>query len=202
MTDEKGQNRDDAFVDFETQLDRNTAAFLAASFATLQPLAEDRTARMLGLVPDAKRSLDSNKLKSARTAAHVGVEGLAALLRARGWKTTALDIIHWEDGKSSGVPPAVIAAIADELHVETYRLTKAIESPAVSRLDSLRESAMLKSLVARVAKARSLSTEAAFSFLDESQPSFAYRGNASDEQYLQILAQFVSHLEESGGTDG
>jgi hypothetical protein len=61
---------------------------------------------------------------------------------------------------------------------------------------------MLKSLVARVAKARSLSTEAAFSFLDESQPSFAYRGNASDEQYLQILAQFVSHLEESGGTDG
>jgi transcriptional regulator with XRE-family HTH domain len=184
----------DADSDHVEDNDIATSALMTASFVARPPLAEDRTAQMLGLVPDPSQSLDSKRLKTARMAAGLGVEKLASRLRERGWTTKPLDVIQWEAGQSSGVPPAVIAAIADELNIEPDRLTRtAVE--ATSRLERLRESALLQSLVDRIAQAKSLSQDAAFALLERSQPSFAYRGNPDDEQYLRILERFVEQLE-------
>ncbi|HEY4267006.1 MAG TPA: hypothetical protein VGM94_02330 [Galbitalea sp.] len=173
-----------------------TAALVAAHFAQRAPLADDPTAQLLGLVPDAQRALDSAALRRARSAAKLGVEQLADRLSDRGWSVRPPLVISWESGATSSVPPALIAAIADELRVEVTKLTRRGSAPAESRLDKLRDTPRLQALLTRLARARSISEASAFALLEGSQSSFAFRGAPEDEQYLLILERFVDQLEK------
>jgi len=151
---------------------------------------------MHGLVPDPQRALDSASLRRARSTAKLGVEQLAARLSDRGWSVRPPLVISWESGATSSVPPALIAAIADELHVEVAKLTRRGGAHAESRLDRLRDTPRLQALLTRLARARSISEASAFALLEGSQSSFAFRGAPEDEQYLLILERFVDQFEK------
>lgn len=181
------ENPDDALSEVE--------ALISAHFVDAKPLADDPTARMLGLVPDPTRALNRNALTALRKSADIGVEGLATRLRARGWAVSPRDVLAWERG-TVPVAPALIAAIAEELRVAPDRLTRQSAAPEqVSPMVRVRESAAFQALSERLARARGSSTSTAAEALLQSPAAFAYRGHPDDAVLLAVLEHFVADVE-------
>lgn len=85
---------------------------------------DDPIAQMLGLVEDGSVLLDGRKLASARRAAGFNLAQLVDQLRLRGWEVTVKHASSWERNRINP-PPAIINAIADELHLQTDKLLAA-----------------------------------------------------------------------------
>lgn len=171
-----------------------TAALVAEHLAQRPILNEDPIARRLGLVPDRERMLDPAALKRYRKRANLGVEALADRLKLRGWRTRPVEVLAWEAGNTTSVPPAIVAAIAEELGLSPTDLIRQVPNPAPNRLERLGRD-QLAALVERIAKSKAISSIAALDLLERSQASFVFRGEPNDEQFLLILERFVQALE-------
>ncbi len=86
--------------------------------------ADDPIALMLGLVPDPAVVVNGRKLAAARKRTHLDLGQLIDRLRARGWDVTTQQGLQWELGHPQ-LPPALIAAMAEELSVEDHALLTA-----------------------------------------------------------------------------
>jgi hypothetical protein len=91
--------------------------------ALVPPLEADPIAISLGLLPDPNRPLDGEALRNARKHARLSVSDLAGRLQARGWQTRTREVYEWEGQPAAEVPPAIIAALAEELAVPAAKLT-------------------------------------------------------------------------------
>jgi transcriptional regulator with XRE-family HTH domain len=117
-------------LDDLTEQDRRRASEVCASLAVAWnvgqldpgPLERDPVAVSLGLVPDPTRPLNGVALKQARLRSGLTVSALASRLRERAWDTRTADVYTWERQHAAAVPPAVIAALAEELAVPETRL--------------------------------------------------------------------------------
>jgi transcriptional regulator with XRE-family HTH domain len=94
--------------------------------AVAPPLADDRTAAMLGLLPDPNLRLDPAALRRTRQRAGLNADDLATQLSDRGWEITAGQVFHWENRDTAEVPPALIEAIAAVFHIEVARLVAGV----------------------------------------------------------------------------
>ena len=86
--------------------------------------ADDPVALLLGLVPDPAVVVNGRKLAAARKRARLDLGQLVDHLRARGWDVTTQQGLQWELGQPQ-LPPALIAALAEELSVEDDALLAA-----------------------------------------------------------------------------
>lgn len=86
------------------------------------PLNQDPLAISLGLIPDPVSPLNGKALKQARQLSRLNVSDIAGRLRARGWETQTAEVFSWERQAAAEVPPAIVAALADELGVTPSRL--------------------------------------------------------------------------------
>lgn len=165
------------------------------------PLSSDPVAAMLGLVPDPERALDSNALKRARKNAGLSASQLAERLTARGWEVQAGEVFRWENRSTSNVPPALIAAIAEETRTVTELLTT---STAVRTEDealaSVRKTPGFQKLVDRWARIQDMSRELAASALESRLLATAHRGDHPDSsQMLRSLEALVETVERTKG---
>ena len=99
------------------------AATLRALGEAAPPLEQDRTAAMLGLVPDPHLRLDGRALASRRKAARMSTSELASHLSRRGWDVDTASVFRWETQHTEDVPPALIAAIAKVASTTVERIS-------------------------------------------------------------------------------
>jgi hypothetical protein len=123
------------------------------------PLELDPLAISLGLVPDSTRPLNGSALRQARLRSKFAVSDVAARLKQRGWETRTADVYAWEQSDAAAVPPAIIAALADELLVKEIQLIgRSASLPPV--VEAVTLSSAFKSLAQRWAIAIGLGDEA------------------------------------------
>lgn len=85
---------------------------------TAEPVrADDPVALMLGLVPEPNVAIDGHKLTSARKRARLDLKEMVERLRYRGWPIDMKEGLRWHTGLTV-LPPALIAALANELDVD------------------------------------------------------------------------------------
>lgn len=173
------------------------AAALRSLAETPPPLALDRTAAMLGLIPAPGAQLDSASLVRLRKAAHLPVSELAARLQRRGWDVTAADVFRWESRSVHDVPPAMITALAAVIGVPQDRLTRATgTSPVSPGLEQLSRSPEFGRLAERLAALRRVSTAIAESMLQSTALATVKRGAEPDaDQWLIVLTGYVDAME-------
>jgi hypothetical protein len=82
---------------------------------------DDPIALMLGLVPSQETVVDGRKLAAARKVAKLNLLQLVKRLVERGWEVDTATAFAWEQGNLP-VAPAIVNAIAEELHVSSEAL--------------------------------------------------------------------------------
>ncbi len=144
----------------DTVLAALDAAWHAGDFEP-PPIAQDRTAITLGLVPDPSRALSGPALRAARQRAKLSVSDLAARLRDRGWDTQTSDVYQWEQkpAAAANVPPAVINALADEVRVPERNLATT-PPPLRSDVAAVSATSRFHELARRWSTAMSLGSDA------------------------------------------
>jgi len=166
------------------------------------PLAQDRTAAMLGLVPDPSVQLDRANLARLRKAASLRVSDVASRLAERGWDVTTADVFRWESSNADQVPPAMIAAIAAIIGVEEGRLTRAAGAHVVPPgFKSASQRPEFQRLVERLAAIRRVNVPIATSMLQSTALATVKRGSEPDaDHWLTILTGYVEALEPGDET--
>ena len=166
------------------------------------PLREDPVAAMLGLVPDASRSLDPNGLRAALSSASLKVSDLARILSMRGWQVSTRDVFNWQSGRVTDVAPALIRAIADATNTAPERLTASTRNQPEGALASIIALPRFRGLVERWARVAKTSPGLAESALESRLAAAVYRGSSPDgEHLLDTLEAVVEHFE-GGATSG
>ncbi|XVX20354.1 hypothetical protein ACQP1U_00310 [Actinomycetota bacterium] len=172
------------------------------------PLEEDPVAAMLGLVPDPGYQLNPAALKRARTKANMKPTVLAAALSRRGWSVSAGDVFHWERTGEASMSPALLRAVAAELHAEPDALTGTAAQPASAREDprhatarsvasEVAQTPTFKDLVARFARIQGVSLGMAGSTLHARMLATVHRGDhPTAEQMLASVEGLVRALEQ------
>jgi transcriptional regulator with XRE-family HTH domain len=123
------------------------------------PLELDPLAVSLGLVPDPTLPLNGSALRQARQRSKFTVSDVAARLKQRGWETRTADVYSWERSDAAAVPPAIVAALADELRVTERQLAgRSASLPPV--VEAVTLSSSFRSLAQRWATAIGLGDEA------------------------------------------
>ncbi len=168
---------------------------LRADAAAAPPLERDPVAALLGLIPDAHATLDQGALKRLRTATGRSVSDLATSLHGRGWDVTTSDAFRWENQSTRDVPPALIAAIAEELRTTSEALT--VDASTVREaLDEVTDTPRFAALAARLAGALGLSTYQAGLRLRGVAGAAVNRGDTpTTEQWLDTLDNYVGAIE-------
>lgn len=170
---------------------------------TAPPLEKDPVAAMLGVVPDPSFQLDGAALVRACKATRVKPTTLAARLNARGWKVEATDVFRWQTRSAPDVPPALIQAIAEEVHVDPDRLVAHAqrEPNTLNKVaQEARATPRFRALVQRFAQVQRLSEAMAASALQSRMVATVHRGDVPDsEQMLASLEALVSALEADEG---
>lgn len=168
---------------------------LRAGAAAAPPLERDPVAAMLGLIPDPHATLDQGALKKIRTAAGRSVSELATSLHDRGWDVTTSDVFQWENQSVRDVPPALIAAIAEELRSTSEALT--IDTNKIrDALDEIAGTPRFAALAARLADALGLSSYQAGLRLRAVAGAAVNRGDTPTvEQWLDNLESYVDAIE-------
>jgi hypothetical protein len=163
------------------------------------PLEKDPVAAMLGVVPDPNFQLDANALARACKASRVKPTALASRLTARGWKIDASDVFRWQTRPAPDVPPALIKAIAEEVHSEPERLVARSQpqrTALVEVAENIAASPRFRDLVQRFATIRQISVEMAESSMKSRMLATVHRGDMPDqEQMLASLESLVHALE-------
>ena len=171
------------------------------------PLEEDPVAAMLGLVPDPGYQLNPVAFKRARARANVKPTMLAAALSQRGWSVSAGDVFGWERTGDPSMSPALVRAVAAELHTEPDTLTSTAGQPgtateshrhAVARkvAADVAKTPAFKNLVARFARLQHVSLGVATSTLQSRMLTTAQRGeHPTPEQMLAAVEGLVNALE-------
>ncbi len=184
----------------ETVLAALDAAWHAGDFEP-PPLAQDRSAITLGLVPDPSRALSGPAVRTARQRTKLSVSDLAARLRDRGWDTQTSDVYQWEQkpAAAANVPPAVISALADELRVPEPNL---VTTPPPLRSDVAAVSATSRfyELARRWAAAMNLGSDAqAGAVLQQLMLAGAVRRGAelAVDEWLAALEALVQTQESA-----
>lgn len=185
-------------AEFDASVEMGDAVWLAAQ--SVPALEDDRVAKMLGLVPDRGRSLDSSALSRARKRAGLTVGAVAARLRDRGWQFSTDDVFRWEVRSAVDVPPAVIKALADVLGTQVDRLISVSSSGSLPEsVGAVRAHPRFVELTARWAAARQVSVSDAAAALEGRLLSTVHRGDHPDvEQLLRSLEVLVAAVEEEG----
>jgi len=166
------------------------------------PLREDPVAAMLGLVPDASRSLDPNGLRAALSSASLKVSDLARRLSMRGWQVSTRDVFNWQSGRVTDLAPALIRAIADATDTAPERLTASKVQKPEGALVSVVALPRFRGLVERWARVTKTSLGLAESALESRLAAAVYRGSNPDgEHLLDTLEAVVEHLEGGATSD-
>lgn len=162
------------------------------------PLEDDPVAAMLGLVPDASRSLDPRALSKITKSAGIKASGLAQALTERGWDVSTRDVFNWQAKGSLEVSPALIQAIAEITGSTIDHLTVDRGSSQLSsELRAITQTARFKDLAARWAHLRNTSADLAASALTARLATTVHRGAQPDtDQMLNSLDALVTALEE------
>lgn len=158
------------------------------------PLAEDRAAALLGLIPDGKTQLARAALKRARKSAQISVSDIAKRLAARGWDVTAADVFRWENQDAPDMPPALVEAIATVLHANVTELTE----PRLGGQEAVLDVTVpaYRRLVERLAGALGVSADFAVARLQTAAATAVHRGDRpQDEQLLATLEAYVRAME-------
>lgn len=162
------------------------------------PLHQDKTAATLGLIPDPAVQLDPARLRTARTRAGLSIADLAEHLTARGWEVTTAQVFRWETQPIHDLPPALIAAVTDELGAPDGTLLRSQPAPA-TRLSMTQEA--VRGLVDRFAAVLGLNQEAALGRLNAVAVAAVHRGEQpQEEELLHRLDLFVTTLEQRHGS--
>ncbi|MBX7446000.1 MULTISPECIES: hypothetical protein [unclassified Arthrobacter] len=163
------------------------------------PLEKDPVAAMLGVVPDPNFQLDAKALARACKTSRVKPTALASRLNARGWKIDASDVFRWQTRPAPDVPPALIKAIAEEVHSEPERLVARSQpqrTALVEVAENIAASPRFRDLVQRFATIRQISVEMAESAMKSRMLATVHRGDMPDqEQMLASLESLVHALE-------
>lgn len=181
--------------DLHTLLDIADEVWLSAKGAP--SLKDDPVAAMLGLVPEPECRLVPASLARARKRARLTVSELAERLQGKGWDFDKGDVFRWETRTAADVPPAVIQAIAAILGSPVDQLvsSSASESLPAQILAALKDP-LFKHLVARWAKARSLSESVATAMLEGRMLATVHRGDPDAKQLLRSLESLVDSVEQ------
>ena len=157
-------------------------------------LTEDPAARILGLVPDPSIRFDGPAVKRARQRAGINLPQLVRALSNRGWDVRNSDAFGWETGKSGGIAPALIAAVADIVGVPQNTLATTVR--ADDPLKAVRATEKFRELAARMSEALSVPLAVAVARLETSAAVAVHRGKAPDVGgALQSLEVLVEELE-------
>lgn len=214
------QNRDDQLADLITERALNPEMspplwVTASEWAEVEHLAElelelrsgahaappvdqDRTAAMLGLIPDEQTQLASTALKRVRKGAGVTVGDLAKRLAARGWDVTQTDVFRWENQDAPDLPPALIEAIGIVLRTSAAQLTEVRSGTGKAVVDL--DVPAYRGLVGRLAEALGVTVEMAAARLRSAAAGAVYRGDQpQDEQLLATLEGYVRAVERRRG---
>lgn len=162
------------------------------------PLHEDPVAAFLGLVPDPHLSLDQRAFTRLRQKAGLSASDLVRALQGRGWEVSASDVLRWQTKSTDDVAPALIRAIAAELHSSIEALTADRSTAEKSSiLEQVTSMPAFTVLVTRFAAVRHVPTALAASTLRSRAAATVHRGEApAPEQWIASLEAFVSALEE------
>ncbi|KQV06692.1 hypothetical protein [Leifsonia sp. Root112D2] len=163
------------------------------------PLEQDPVAAMLGLIVDPSVVLSSRAFTTARRNSGIAPSALAAKLRDRGWQVSAADVARWQSHAPTDLTPALLAAVADELHTELGTITDS----APARPDWLiaaTATGKFANLSTRWARLKSLSLPAASAILESRLLATVNRGDRPEtDDLLETLDAFVSTLEQRDG---
>lgn len=162
------------------------------------PLHEDPVAAFLGLVPDPHLSLDQKSFARFRQKSGLSASDLTRALQVRGWEVSASDVLRWQTKSTDEVSPALIKAIAAELHSSIEALTTDRSSAEnTSILEQVTSMPAFAALVTRFAAVRQVPASLAASTLRSRAVATVHRGDApAPEQWIASLEAFVSALEE------
>lgn len=168
------------------------------------PLEHDPVAAMLGLVPDPDYQLNARALKNFRSRANIKSTALAAALSRRGWPISAGDVFTWEHGGAASVSPALLRAVAEELHIDpdllitttTGRNQSMYEQSHMRVASDVTKSPKFRALVQRFGRTQEMSIGMAGSTLHSRMLATVHRGQQpSPEQMLAALEAFIEALE-------
>lgn len=161
------------------------------------PLEKDRTAALLGLVPNDVAVLDGKKLTGARKKSRLNIEELANRLKNRGWQISTKDVYQWERGNTKSVPPALIEAVSQVITAPIDQLvidpTETSDQP--TPLQRLRSHPEFEKLAQQWAKFKDISISAAEIALSSRVASTVHRGDKPVlEQDIELLKELVALL--------
>lgn len=165
------------------------------------PLEEDRTAALLGLIPNEIAVLDGKRLRAARKSSRLKISELATRLQNRGWKVSTNEVFAWERGNTGSVSPALIDAISQIVGASVDQL---ISSPSqgndnLALIQRLRSHPDFKEIVRQWAKIKNLSFPSAEIMLGSQVANTVHRGNKPDlEQDIALLKELVNLLNNEG----
>lgn len=197
LEDAAGVDRTELSLEARTLLE---AADLLWEFAHGAPALEnDPVAAMLGLVPDVGAGLDTKSLTRLRKRSGLKVAELARRLQVRGWHVDGSDVFRWETRSAAEVPPALIRAVADELHCSYELLINKHPLTVPPAIAGVLESPRYRKLVERWSQLTRAPIAASESTLRSRMLSTVHRGSApSEEQILESLEALVDELEGAG----
>lgn len=169
-------------------------------------VTNDPVAAALGLVPDPEYRMDPAAFAKARAAARVKPTDLAAALARRGWPVTVRDVFTWETRTTADVSPALVRAVARELHTEPDRLTTpragnhaplaVQQSKAATVAAKVAATSRFQNLVGRFAQLQGVSSPMAASALRSRMLMTVHRGDQPDEEQMLLSVEaLVEALE-------
>lgn len=181
---------DDERAEIQSMGEAADALWLIAHSAPA--LEDDRTAALLGLVPDHSVALDGKKLSQLRKRAGLKIDELAKRLMERGWQVTTKEVFAWERGTTDSVPPALIEVISQVLGAQMDQIVDKQRDASKNRtqLQRLREHPEFEKLARRWAQLKNVSFELAESMLSARAAATVHRGEKPS------LAQDIASLEE------
>ncbi|HUY48405.1 MAG TPA: helix-turn-helix transcriptional regulator [Streptosporangiaceae bacterium] len=178
-----------------------SASWQATADYTPPALHDDPLALALGLVPDPRRRLVGNCLRRARMSRRFKPSQLADQLNERGWDIPTKTIVRWELAGSAEIAPALLAGIAEILHVPAEQLTTTTtgQDPAAKQVQVAAATPRFADLAERWAAISGKPVAAARAALQQLMlMATARRGShLTAEQWLDVLETFI----EAGGQD-
>lgn len=195
---EHGAGVDRAELSLDARALLEVADLLWESAHGAPALENDPVAAMLGLVPDAGVTLDTKSLTRLRKRSGLRVAELARRLQVRGWQVDGSDVFRWETRSAAEVPPALIRAVADELHCSYDILVNEHPPTVPPAIAGVLASRRYRELVERWSRLTRAPMAASESALRSRMLSTVHRGSApSEEQVLESLEALVDELEKA-----
>jgi len=158
------------------------------------PLEEDPTALMLGLVPAPSGTWTMAAFKQYRLRAGLKQSELATRLAERGWDVATKDVFAWETKSVTGLAPALVRAIADELGIEVELLMRRQQVAQDTVIDQVSRTQWFIDLCQTWANSLEITFSSARTALLTQMSVTANRGSdLTEEQWRDVLEQLPPH---------